>query len=132
MFFYLVGIVLLLDAIWLWIMKPFYDRAVRAVQKQPITVAVLPAIASYICVISSLWFFAIPLISGNNMNKKNKMSLIWRCLLYGGGLGLVTYGIFNFTNMAIFKNYPLWVAAMDTTWGVILYTLTTYTYMTLT
>jgi uncharacterized membrane protein len=39
-------------------------------------------------------------------------------------LGLTTYGIFDFTNYALFKDYKLKVGIMDTLWGGILYALT--------
>jgi uncharacterized membrane protein len=31
---------------------------------------------------------------------------------------LVAYGVYNLTNMATLKRYPLWTAALDTSWGV--------------
>ena len=32
-------------------------------------------------------------------------------------MGFVVYGIFDMTNMAILKNYPLLFAAVDMSWG---------------
>ena len=43
-----------------------------------------------------------------------------------GVLGLATYGIFDFTNHAILKNYDLSIAVMDTVWGGTLFATTTW------
>lgn len=39
-------------------------------------------------------------------------------------LGFLTYGIFDFTNMAIFSNYDIFIAVQDTIWGGILFMIT--------
>ena len=38
-------------------------------------------------------------------------------------LGFLTYGIFDFTNMALFEKYDPIVAVLDTVWGGILFML---------
>lgn len=38
---------------------------------------------------------------------------------YGALIGLVTYGVFNFTNYAIFKNWTFNIVIIDTIWGII-------------
>jgi uncharacterized membrane protein len=59
--------------------------------------------------------------------KENKnQSLFLLCLIYGGGLGLIMYGIFNTTNIGIFKNYEPFVATIDTLWGTFLFTISSY------
>jgi uncharacterized membrane protein len=40
-------------------------------------------------------------------------------------LGFCVYGIFDFTNMAIFKKYNLKTAISDTLWGAILFFIVT-------
>lgn len=39
-------------------------------------------------------------------------------------LGFLTYGIFDFTNMAIFSEYDIFIAIQDTIWGGILFMIT--------
>lgn len=39
------------------------------------------------------------------------------------------YCLFDFTNMAIFKNWDLKTVIIDSIWGSILYTLTTIIYL---
>ena len=36
-------------------------------------------------------------------------------------LGVCIYGVFDFTNMALFDKYPLRVAIVDTVWGGVLF-----------
>jgi uncharacterized membrane protein len=38
----------------------------------------------------------------------------------GGMLGLITYGTYNFTNMAVLKGWPATLGAFDILWGVVL------------
>ena len=40
-------------------------------------------------------------------------------------LGLVIYGVFEFTSISLLKNWSLLTVIMDTTWGTILFALTT-------
>lgn len=37
--------------------------------------------------------------------------------------GMATYAVYDFTVFAIFEKYPLWLAAADTLWGGVLFTL---------
>jgi uncharacterized membrane protein len=41
-------------------------------------------------------------------------------------LGLVIYGTFDFTNMALFKKWSLTTSIIDTLWGGTLFALSTY------
>ncbi|CEK11508.1 DUF2177 family protein [Legionella hackeliae] len=46
-----------------------------------------------------------------------------RAALYGGLLGLIIYGVYDFTCVAIFKNWPVPMAFIDLAWGIVLYSL---------
>jgi uncharacterized membrane protein len=95
---------------------------VKKVQGSDMKINRLGAILSYLCVLIAIFCFAIPLI------EKTKKTDFLTCLKYGGGIGFVIYGVFNATNLAIFKNYDPVVALVDTTWGVTLFTLSCYIY----
>ena len=43
-------------------------------------------------------------------------------------LGVVIYGVFDFTNMALFSDYKLAIAIQDTLWGGVLFYLTNVLY----
>lgn len=42
------------------------------------------------------------------------------------GFGGVVYGVYSFTNYTLFKNYPFWLAVVDTLWGMFLYKFTLF------
>lgn len=41
-------------------------------------------------------------------------------------MGVATYAVYDFTNLAMFKNYTLSFALMDTMWGGVLFALVRY------
>ena len=41
-------------------------------------------------------------------------------------LGLIIYGVFDFTNLAIFENYSLKLGLIDMLWGGILFGVSSY------
>jgi uncharacterized membrane protein len=127
----LITIIMVADIIWLTIQKPRYNSLVSAVQGSNIKVKYTPAFITYIFVVVSIIFIAIPLV---RMHLKNKSTshIFMTSLAYGGMLGLCIYGIFNFTNMSIFKDYNVLVAIMDTTWGVVLYTMACFLFLKFT
>lgn len=40
---------------------------------------------------------------------------------YGAALGLLVYGVYDFTCLAIFRNWPVGMAFVDLLWGIFLY-----------
>lgn len=116
-----VVITLILDTIWIILNMNRYKDLVYAVQNKQMKVRTLYAILSYVCVFMALVFIAIP----NALNDKQR-SNIGSALIHGGLLGFVIYGIFNFTNSALFENYNIVTGVMDTAWGTFLFTITCY------
>lgn len=132
----LITVILIADIIWLTVQKPRYNSLVKAVQGSQIKVKYTPAFITYILVIISIIFIAIPLVRmhllASDDKNKSTSNIFKTSLIYGGMVGLCIYGIFNFTNMSIFKDYKLSVAIMDTVWGFILYTLSCFIFLMLT
>lgn len=93
---------------------PLFAKMVKGIQKEEMKLNMYGAIGSYILLILVLYKFII-------MER--------RSLTDAFILGLCVYGVFDFTNIAIFKNYN-WIPAMlDTLWGGILfYSVTWFTY----
>jgi uncharacterized membrane protein len=108
-------LLVLVDSIYLYFIgKPVFDKTVLAIQKSPLVVNIAPAIFTYILMAILLNHFII------SVNKSPFNAFI---------LGFCTYGIFDFTNMAIFKKYDLKTAIIDTLWGAILFfAVTSITY----
>lgn len=120
--------VLIVDFIWLYLNRDRYQKLVRKVQGFALNINILGAILSYICVIVGLFVFSIPMIK---YHKNNKQSLFELSMIYGGGLGLIMYGIFNTTNLGLFKNYDLTTAIIDTIWGFFIFTFGSYLFIKL-
>ena len=87
---------------------------VNKIQKEEMKLNTHGIIISYILLILLLYKFII-------MDKRSPTDAFI--------LGLCTYGIFDFTNMALFTNYRWIPAIVDMLWGgVLFYTVTLITY----
>jgi len=108
-----------LDIIWLSLfMKKRFNRIIKNIQNEEANYNLIYASISYIIMIIGLFIFVLP-----NITKENAFN---DSLKYGGLFGLVIYGIFDFTNLALFKNYELSTAIFDVIWGSLLYFGTAY------
>ena len=108
-------LLVLVDSVYLYFIgKPVFDKTVAAIQNSALVVNMPPAIFTYILMAILLNYFII------SANKSAFDAFI---------LGFCAYGIFDFTNLAIFKNYYFKTAIIDTLWGAILFfTVTSITY----
>jgi uncharacterized membrane protein len=121
-------IALFIDFIWLISNSKNYNYLVEKVQKTPLSINFIGAIFSYIIFMCGLFFFSIPLIE---IKLKENKNLFFLCLLYGGGLGLLLYGMFNATNYGIFTNYSYKIALMDSFWGFTIFTFSSYLFFSI-
>jgi len=104
-------LLVLIDSVYLSMLgKPIFEKTVAAIQGSKLVVNMPPAIFTYILMAIILNYFII------SANKPAFDAFI---------LGFCAYGIFDFTNLAIFKKYTLKTAIMDTLWGAILFYITT-------
>ena len=103
---------LALDSIYLSsIGGSLFSKMVRNIQKEDMKIDMYGVIGSYILLVLVLYKFII-------MERRSPSDAFI--------LGLCVYGVFDFTNIAIFKNYK-WIAAIvDTLWGGILFYTATY------
>ena len=121
--------VLVVDISWLIINRDGYNRLVNNIQGSNIQMNYYGGGLSYVILLISLFAFSIPMIEQKlNKNKDNLLSL---SLIYGGGLGFLMYGLFNTTNLGIFKNYDPLIAFKDTMWGFANYSLGCYFYFSI-
>lgn len=121
-FFITIIAILVIDYIWLNTTKSIYNKTVNAVQGSDIQINYFGAFISYLTIVISFGIFVVPYL-----NKGNYINAV----KYGGLLGLCMYGVFNGTNIAIFKDYSLSVALMDTIWGGVLYSISAIIYTAL-
>lgn len=85
---------------------PLFSKNIKQIQKSDMKVSMYGVIGSYILLIFSLYKFII--------HEKKPPSDAFL-------LGLCIYGIFDFTNLAIFKDYSLFNSIIDMLWGGVLY-----------
>lgn len=126
---YIVVLILIAigDGIWIGSNMKMYNDATVAIQGSDIRMNPYGAIASYLCLYAMLVLYAVPMVLDKvGVGRSTKMSFVDKLLVslqYGGLLGLLTYGIYNFTCIAILKKYPIKVAILDTLWGGMLFTI---------
>ena len=113
----------LFDFIWIYTNANLYYYYYEKVQKKPVSINYIGAFIAYFLLFFGFFLFTIPMIE---MKLKENKNLLLLCIIYGGGLGLLLYGMFNFTNYAIFKDYDYKVALLDTAWGFTLFSIGSY------
>jgi len=92
--------------------KNRWEKTVQNIQGSPLQIRTLYAFITYILIPIGLFIFVYPKIDNNNW--------IQTSILYGFLFGFISYGIFDFTNLAILSKYPLDLAIIDSVWGGIL------------
>ena len=103
-------IFVLLDSIYLHLVKNYFNKQIKLVQGSPIQLNFLAAIITYLILIIGLNYFII------SKNKSVLDAMI---------LGFVIYGVYEFTTLSIIKNWQILTTIIDTIWGTVLFGLTT-------
>ena len=86
-----------------------WQDVVNSIQGIPLKINYTYTIITYILVIMGIYIFVYPKLTKDNWFLDGlKWGFLW---------GIIVYGIFDFTNLSIFKNYSLDIAIMDTLWG---------------
>lgn len=99
-----------------------YNAVTKAVQGSNISINWGGALLSYACVYALLVWFSFPCIESAGIQKTLTAKLML-ALRYGGLLGILAYGVYNFTNVAVLTDYSWSIAVRDTLWGGTLMTL---------
>lgn len=87
-----------------------WKKTILNIQGSEMSVNPTSAIFTYILIIAGVMIFVYP----------TKEINYTELFIHGFLWGFITYGIFDFTNLTIFKNYPLSLALIDSIWGGIL------------
>lgn len=104
-------VLVLLDSIYLNLIKDFFGKQIKKVQQKPMKVNLIRAILCYIILVLGINYFII---------YQNKS------ILDAFLLGLLIYGVYETTNYALFSDWSLTAVIIDSIWGGILFALTTY------
>ena len=102
---------LLVDMIWLlWLGRNFYVSEIGELLRQPPNLAA--AAAFYLLYVTGLMIMVIwPAAQAESVTQG---------LIYGALLGLVAYGTYDLTNLAVLKGFTVKIALIDMAWGTIL------------
>lgn len=113
MLVYAVSVVtfLVIDAIMLsFVMKPLFTHYLGDTMRE--SPLLTPAAFFYMAYVAGLTFLvSVPAL---------RDSAPERAALHGAVIGAMAYGTYEFTSMAIMKNWSWWMVAADTTWGAVL------------
>ena len=112
----LAGIMLVLDAIYLYSTASLSLPVYQSIQCSPIKIHYGGAIACYVLMTLGLYYFIV------RENRTPTEAFL---------LGLFVYGVYDMTTLAIFSKYTYGLAVMDMVWGGILFGTTTWIYKTL-
>lgn len=101
---------LALDMIWLRVVtRDYYPRQIGHLMAEDFNLAA--AAVFYLIYLAGIVYLAVAPASGPD----------WTTVaLRGAVLGLVAYGTYGFTNLAVMKQWPLAMTLVDTAWGVFL------------
>ena len=105
------GLLLIIDAIYLFAIKSKFNTLVKNIQFANINLKIYGAILCYLCIATIIHYFII--------FKKESIKT-------AAILGMLVYGVFNFINLTIFNNWDLMMTLMNIIWGGILFATVTY------
>ena len=126
---------MVLDVAWITLNLSTYSSAIQKVQKSPMNLRNLRseyAFIAYIIIVFSVLYVAIPFTTQNIKKGEDDIATkLLKSFMYGGAVGFSIYGIYNFTSLAIYKDFDSSIGIIDTLWGTTLYTLTTFVFLLL-
>lgn len=106
-------IFVLVDSGFLYLMSNNFQTMIKKIQGSPLEMKLIPTIACYIILVSSLYYFIV----------YKKGSYLDAFLL-----GFFIYGVYETTNMAILKDWSPKVGLIDLLWGGFLFLISSYFY----
>lgn len=110
-----IGILMaILDYLYLSSISDFFKKTIYKIQNSKLNIRLTPMILCYLFLIFSIQYFII--------SKKGN-------ILDSFILGICIYGVFELTNYATINKWPLQLVFIDTLWGGILFSLTTFIYL---
>jgi len=125
----LAVIILAIDAVFLYLAKDIFARQVMLVQGTAMKVNIPSAAICYLLIVVGLYYFVLRHIIVPNATSAAAAVQTMR-LSYGIKaaffLGILVYGVYETTTLAILRNWSPVTAIIDTTWGGTLFALSAY------
>lgn len=103
----------MIDSIYLKTMSGFFNRQVKLIQGSQISMRPIATFLCYLLLSTGLFYFSIL-----------KKLTTYEAFL----LGIFVYGVYETTNRAIFKKWKFLTVILDTLWGGLLFSSSTYLY----
>jgi uncharacterized membrane protein len=125
----LAVIVLALDAVFLTLSKEFFARQVMLVQGTAMKVNIPSAAVCYVIMVLGLYYFVLRHIIVPNATSAAASVQTMRLdqgIKAAFFLGILVYGVYETTTLAILSNWSPVTALVDTTWGGTLFALSAY------
>jgi uncharacterized membrane protein len=109
----------LLDFLWFkFVVKDFNLKQLAEIGRikgGEFDLLLVPALGTYILMALAIALFVAPNFSDEDT--------WWKTFLLSACMGLIIYGIFDMTNIAILKNYPTKFMIADMAWGTFVFGL---------
>lgn len=109
-------LLILIDSLYLSYISVPFGNMIKEIQGSVMKVKLFPAVVVYVSLVASWMVFIYPELKKRTLNET---------MLRSGLLGFFIYSVFDFTNMAVIKDYRLGLAIIDSLWGGILFSMTT-------
>ena len=106
-----------IDAVYLKSVSKYFNNQVKIIQNNDLKIKPISTILCYLTLTLGIYYFAI-------LKKLNYLEIFF--------LGIFVYGVYEFTNHAIFKNWKWKTVLMDTLWGGILFSSSVYIFRKIT
>lgn len=100
---------IMIDSVYLYFIKDFFTSQIKLIQGSPIIINSYAMIICYIILIFAMNYFII---------------IPNRSILDAFLFGLIIYGVYETTNMALFSKWSWTTVLIDTLWGGTLFALT--------
>ena len=112
-YFLFTIIFVMIDSIYLKTMSGFFNRQVKLIQGSQISMRPIATFLCYLLLSTGLFYFSIL-----------KKLTTYEAFL----LGIFVYGVYETTNRAIFKKWKFSTVILDTLWGGLLFSSSTFLY----
>lgn len=104
-------IALVIDLLWIGIVANRFYRDSLGELFAP-NVNWIAALIFYAIFIAALTFFAImPALEGGD---------VWKAVMLGAFLGFTAYATYDLTNLAVVRNWPVFMSIVDMVWGTVM------------
>ena len=108
LFWFLLPVLVGLDYLWLGVIAGGFYKRVLSSFKQTLNIPAASVV--YLLMTLGIVLFVLPKASNQ----------AWAAFLWGCLFGLILYGVYDFTNLAVLADWPVRMMIVDIVWGTLL------------